>query len=648
VGGPVETEVVPTPVTPGEPQVVARVERFPCFDGLRALAALSVFAFHSARVLAREDSTFVPLGVQPWLDQLGRLGVAIFFVISGFLLFRPYALAMLEGRPAPRLGPFWKRRFFRIFPAYWVALAVVVFVVGQSALDSIGEGIAAFALVHTYRYGDFALGLGVAWTLVVEVSFYVVLPLFAAGVRKVIGTAGDVRRSMRIQLGALVLVGALGLLVRQWYFLGTPIGHPALGDWFAPDALILWLPGYLDWFAFGMAMALGSAWLAVGGRVPRLVAALGRTPGWSWLLAVGCYWVVVQGGIGVRAPLSQISAEQQALAFAFVGLSAAMFVLPAAFGPQHTGSVRSLLRARPLVALGVVSYGFYLWHLPAWIQAEDWGVDALPMAVQVALVLVVAVAIAAASWFAVERPLIRWSTGTRSTRRTAIVPARHQVAGSVPETDRPDGPGRGRLAVASVVVLVALVGLVVGSLDLDPPPGVGAKDAFAFTGRSGQVRDDFDRVDPTGLGTASTGQRWEELSGTWSVANGEASVDPGGGLAVIRIGAHHARTVGGGLAFRVANVRNYWSVEPVPHFHTWNVERVVDGQKSFVKNLGNGALRPASAIAVHLDGSRIEIAVDGTVRLTLDDPILRGATGVGLVRTPGRATTPWTSFAASR
>ncbi len=279
MAGAVGTGVVPASVAPDAPTAPKRVERFPCFDGLRAIAAFSVFAFHSYRVFVREDGTFIPIGLQEYLDPLGRIGVAIFFVISGFLLFRPYSLAMLEGRPAPRLGGFWKRRFFRIFPAYWIALAVVVFAVGQSTFASVGDGLSTFALVQGYRYGYYSLGLGVAWTLVVEVSFYIFLPLFAAALRAVIGSGGNRLRSVRIQLGVLIGMAVLGLVIRHIFFFGGPYELQPRGTWFSPSSIVLWLPSYLDWFAFGMLLALGSAWLTLGGGIHAGSRPSGGCPG---------------------------------------------------------------------------------------------------------------------------------------------------------------------------------------------------------------------------------------------------------------------------------------------------------------------------------------------------------------------------------
>ena len=90
--------------------------RFPCFDGLRAVASLAVFTCHSSGWLWYVQVGWAPAIVQSSFARLGHFGVAIFFVISGFLLYRPFVLAHLQDRPPPSLGRFWFRRCPRCFP----------------------------------------------------------------------------------------------------------------------------------------------------------------------------------------------------------------------------------------------------------------------------------------------------------------------------------------------------------------------------------------------------------------------------------------------------------------------------------------------------------------------------------------------------
>src|SRR5262245_48380037 len=94
--------------------------RFPLVDGLRAVAATMVLVSHTSFL-----SGFNGRG------EIGRvfarfdMGVALFFIISGFLLYRPFVSARLDGRAAPRVLRYARRRVLRIVPAYWLALTVL-------------------------------------------------------------------------------------------------------------------------------------------------------------------------------------------------------------------------------------------------------------------------------------------------------------------------------------------------------------------------------------------------------------------------------------------------------------------------------------------------------------------------------------------
>jgi peptidoglycan/LPS O-acetylase OafA/YrhL len=98
-------------------------ERFPLFDALRAIAALSVLVTHCSGLTGFNSDN--PLGA---ITARLNVGVTIFFVISGFLLYRPFVAARLEGRPAPSPLGYARRRALRIVPGYWVELtALAVF-----------------------------------------------------------------------------------------------------------------------------------------------------------------------------------------------------------------------------------------------------------------------------------------------------------------------------------------------------------------------------------------------------------------------------------------------------------------------------------------------------------------------------------------
>ena len=147
-------------------------------DSLRALAALGVLVAH-VTIFTRNDQR-LSWGVLPAnLD----IGVTVFFVLSGFLLYRPFFSSELSAAPAPRVRDYARRRILRIVPAYWLALTVLALYPGVPGIFS-SDWWRYYGFLQFYSYHTSIRGLGVAWTLCVEVAFYAVLPIYAALTRR--------------------------------------------------------------------------------------------------------------------------------------------------------------------------------------------------------------------------------------------------------------------------------------------------------------------------------------------------------------------------------------------------------------------------------------------------------------------------------
>ena len=164
--------------------------RFPLLDSVRGIALLAVVAAHS--------SFFMSLGGSSSLSHLRfDFSVRVFFMISAFLLYRPWVRARLAEWEAPSAAAYGWRRFLRIMPAYWVALTVISLWLGISYVFS-GHGVwTYYGLVQVYQPGWAVGGLPQAWTLNVEVVFYLCLPLWGALMRrfKASSNAVKIRRS---------------------------------------------------------------------------------------------------------------------------------------------------------------------------------------------------------------------------------------------------------------------------------------------------------------------------------------------------------------------------------------------------------------------------------------------------------------------
>jgi peptidoglycan/LPS O-acetylase OafA/YrhL len=387
--------------------------RFPLFDALRGIAVLAVLVFHSfllTGALNRPVVGDVAL-------QLGALGPIVFFVISGFLLYRPWVAARAGSAPAPGTERYGARRALRILPAYWFALTVLAVFPGIVGVFT-GDWWRYYLFLQLYSDETLARGLPVAWTLCVEVAFYVCLPIWALMLRRVRVGAGA-RGWLRAELWALALV-ATGALAVQVAASRQLVSHLVAQT----------LLGQAVWMALGMALAVASVAAAQpGDAFARLRRRVVERPGPCWAgaaVATGALALVhgdVDGLLGLVASLRAEQPLPETLAgIALTAAASVLLVLPAVFGTGAGGLPRRVLAFGPLVWLGVVSYGVYLWHLtiaellalpemPAQFSADGLNlVGRLPFAVTpilFALTLALSCAVAALSYRFVERPFLR-------------------------------------------------------------------------------------------------------------------------------------------------------------------------------------------------------------------------------------------------
>jgi peptidoglycan/LPS O-acetylase OafA/YrhL len=368
----------------------ARAIRFPLFDSLRAIAALAIFGTHAYASLHANDSG---LGRQ----FAGRLevGVYIFFAISGFLLYRPFVRARLRDFDRPATGGYLWRRMLRIGPAYWVALSIVaVWLHMRYVVDPVSNAPWYYLFGQSYRPYLAIGGLSQAWSLSVEAAFYLFLPLYALAMR-CLPAAGD-RARLRNELGGLAVLTLLGLL-----FTVLAVNSGTTNGDTTAFPLHLTLPCYLHVFGAGMCVAVLSVWYE-GRELPGWLRPLDRFPGMAWGVAlvafcVASLWIGIDGHPG-----EHVSATQWTVRSSLYVVIALGVVLPAVFGDQARGLVRRVLANRALLWVGLVSYSFFLYHLAVVIQVQRWD---LPAGGAVALVL--SLALAAASYYLIERPALK-------------------------------------------------------------------------------------------------------------------------------------------------------------------------------------------------------------------------------------------------
>ncbi|MDA0141526.1 acyltransferase family protein [Solirubrobacter deserti] len=340
--------------------------RRPELDGVRALAALAVLAFHAVGYWGRGAGG--EAAAQPWVGRLD-VGVTIFFLLSGYLLYCPFLRGSL------RLGEYAWRRLFRIVPAYWVALTVAALAL---PLREVWDApVWFFGFLQTYRAETAGQGLGQAWTLCVEVAFYAFLPLWAwltVRTRSVWPLLGMVAFSVAYKL--VVLAGAPALV--------RPL-----------DPALIALPAFLDFFALGMGLAL--------------LEARGVRPSGSWWWWGGAVALFLVGSWALGDARLDVYTHGQWLArHALYGAVALLVLAPAVAG---RGGPARVLGTWPLARLGEISYGLYLYHLLVLMLLAKWGFGAWeswlhPYALWLVGAFVGSVLLATASWVLVERPLM--------------------------------------------------------------------------------------------------------------------------------------------------------------------------------------------------------------------------------------------------
>lgn len=360
-----------------------RLAHQPALDGLRGLAVLGVLAFHAGHLRG------------------GFLGVDAFFTLSGFLIT---GLLLAEHTATGRLslGAFWARRARRLLPALCLVVAVVAAssVWWASAADRPGlraDGLAGLLYVANWHavadgyWGAFASPSPFEhlWSLSIEEQLYVAWPLVVLVL---------LRRAPRLLLATTL---GLALASSAWlaWMAGADLERTYLGTDTRASSLLV---------GAALAVAVRHRSPAPVPSGPRTVAdrvadAAGLTVvaglAWAWATVDGTDSRAYQGGLLAHA------------------LAVAAVILLVTRRPA--GRVARALSWRPLTAVGLVSYGLYLWHWPVYVVLDPsrTGLDGWDLtAVRVAVTAVLSVA----SYLLVEQPVRR---ATWTVPRTGAVAA---------------------------------------------------------------------------------------------------------------------------------------------------------------------------------------------------------------------------------
>lgn len=371
----------------------------PQVEGLRACAAIGVVITHVAFQTASASGL------------LGRvwarfdLAVAVFFALSGFLLWRGHAAAARGLRAAPPAGHYLRSRIVRIMPGYLVAVIVILTLLPDASGAGMTVWLANLTLTQIYVPLTLTAGLTQMWSLSVEVTFYLALPLLALFAA---------RLPVRARVPVIATVAAASL---AWGLL--PI-HTAEGV-----NPLNWPPAYASWFGAGMLLAEFT--VSPVGWVHRLA----RRRVVMALIMLAAFAVSASPLAGPE-DLTPATLSQFVVRTAMGAIVAGTLLAPLVLDRPDTA--HRILGSAVMVTLGRWSYGLFVWHLAALVMVFPMiGEFAFNghMPVVLVLTLVLGFAMAAVSYALVENPcrqaLRRWEY-RRAGRRRPVPPLDSSVS----------------------------------------------------------------------------------------------------------------------------------------------------------------------------------------------------------------------------
>ena len=352
----------------------------PAVEGMRACAAMGVVVTHVAFQTGHSS------GVSGRLFGRFDLAVAVFFALSGFLLWRGHAAAARGLGARPRTGHYLRSRVVRIMPAYVVAVVVILSLLPDADHASPTVWLANLTLTQIYVPLTLTGGLTQMWSLSVEVSFYLALPILALLAR-------------RLPVGARVPAIA-GLAALSWAWGWVPI-HSGAGT-----NPLNWPPAFFSWFAAGMLLA---EWVH---------SPIGLPHRWARrrvVMAVVAVLAYLLAASPLAGPEGLIPGTATQFAVKTAAGSLVAFALVAPLVLDRTDTPHRLLGSAGMVTLGRWSYGLFVWHLAALAMVFPvLGTFAFTgrMPAVLVLTLIFGWAIAAVSYGLVESPcreaLRRW------------------------------------------------------------------------------------------------------------------------------------------------------------------------------------------------------------------------------------------------
>lgn len=403
--------------TPRDEPSARRAAEIAGLTGLRGFAALMVVLIHTS-----------VLTEYAWIG-IPEYGPVSLFVLSGFLLYRPWARWGMGVAVAPSVPDFARRRLARIFPAYLVVLVAVSLIYPPDRPEGLGDWFRAVTLTWIYVPDDLRLALFQTWSLCTELSWYVALPVMA-GATGVFARRLSPRAGFRLTIAMLCLSLPISAAWRWW------VHSEDKEQYFTYS---FWLPAFLFCFAGGAMVSH-----FVEGERAGLVSLrrLRRFTADRWALPVLALAVALLGTSSVGGPpgFEPVSyAEHQVRTVCATAV--AVILLAGVVLAPTTAPLTRLLSTRWFVAIGRWSYGIYLWHLPVIVILErdiTFPDGPVGLAWRLVWTLAISIPLGAATYAWVERPVIAWSRRARD--RSVSSTTTSQPSAASPARSRSEAP----------------------------------------------------------------------------------------------------------------------------------------------------------------------------------------------------------------
>jgi peptidoglycan/LPS O-acetylase OafA/YrhL len=384
-------------------------------DGVRGVGALFVFTTHVCLLAdPKPNNNLFSYGwAAPVLGHID-LALSAFFVLSGYLIARPYARAYVAGRRRPRLRNYVRNRVLRVVPVFYLLtiLALLRFGLDGSlktgaaapdATSSAWQVLGQFLFIQGQTSGPAAVPIGPAWSIGAEVGFYIVIPIAAYGAYLAAARLRDQYARAALALGVIAVVTVVSIALRAH--------DKYLFAWLTSPPAILY--GFMPGVALGIAEPLFAARLRDRARLATTIA-------WAaFALGLLCAIVYAASDYDVRqTPIHHALGVRALLAALCSGLLLAGLVVL----QIGTGRAPRVFANRFMLWLGARSYSFYLVHI--WVLLEIDHILASGDSIATRLAIMTAVGFpltvfwAALSYRFVERPFLE-----RKQRTTQHAPA---------------------------------------------------------------------------------------------------------------------------------------------------------------------------------------------------------------------------------